>query len=179
MHNRLTRCACRSLRTCGRNAEGGTYGIELEVAVLVGHLVDGVANPTLLPHLALRAGEHVDLAHLEQRYRKIVEEGLLIHGIQLHERNGAGVGVQVLVGHQYAPTCRQALEVAIVEDGGRVGVECHLPVDARRGPLQAVRVNLLPVLRVGKRIVARDRKPVLNELRAPSLTERVPTCEKN
>lgn len=90
-----------------------------------------VGRGAVVAYLSLAAGEHVDLAHLDDGEDELVEKGGLVDGEPGDGGLGPGVGVQVLVGGEEALAVEQVDVVLVVEDvggadvvvGGVVGVE--------------------------------------------------------
>ena len=90
--------------------------------LLVGGGGAGVADGAVCPDLSLRAGEHLDLAHLDDGEDELVEERRLVDGELGDERPGGGVDEEVLVGGEEALAVLQVDVVLVVEGVGRPDV---------------------------------------------------------
>lgn len=72
--------------------------------------------PAMLPNLPPRPGQGRDVPHLHDRFRKVVEEQLVVVGVLLDERHrGRAPREEDLVGVQQAFACYYVLVVLVVE----------------------------------------------------------------
>lgn len=88
------------------------------------HQLAAVDPPAVLPDLAIGPGERREVSHLDHGLREVLEEDILVGGVQLDEvgRGGAG-GEEHLVGAEEAAVGEDVLVVLVVELEGRDGVE--------------------------------------------------------
>lgn len=139
-----------------------------------------VDTPAVGPDLAAGAGERRDVAHLDHGLSKVLEEDVLVGGVELHEvRRGGAAGEEHLVGAEQALVGQQVLVVLVVElEGGHVVQEEEVLVaTGPRAPLPQHRGRR----RVQRQVwdaVARLVVQPLPEARAPGVADRVATCTK-
>jgi hypothetical protein len=83
-----------------------------------------VDPPADLPDLAVGPRERRDVAHVNHRLRKVLEEDVLVCGVELDELGGGGaVGEENVVGGEQAAVREQVLVVLVVELEGGHGVQ--------------------------------------------------------
>ena len=104
-------------------------------------LIMRVPHPTLLPDLALGAGQDADLAHLPQWDSKLLKEGLLVLGEPLHQFYCPRVVEQRFVGGEQTQAGLEVLEVLVIEGERCHGVLEELDVGVEVGCLQGAVVS--------------------------------------
>ena len=83
-----------------------------------------VDPPAVLSDLAVGPGERRDVAHLDHGLREVLEEDVLVGGVELDEVAGGGAaGEEHLVGGEQAAVGEDVPVVLVVELEGRDGVE--------------------------------------------------------
>jgi hypothetical protein len=135
--------------------------------------------PAVAPDLAVSAGERRDVAHLHYGLREVLEEDVLIGGVELDElRCGGATGEEQLVGAEQPAVQQQVFVVLIVELEGRhmVQEEKVLVAAGARAP-GAQRRSHGPVECEVREAVARLVVKPLAEARAPGVANGVGTCE--
>lgn len=83
-----------------------------------------VDPPAVLPDLAIGPGERRDVAHLDNGAREVLEEDILVGGVELDKvSGGSAAGEEHLVGAEEATVGEDVFVVLVVELEGRDGVE--------------------------------------------------------
>lgn len=137
-----------------------------------------VDPPAVLPDLAVGPGERRDVAHLDHGLREVLEEDVLVGGVELDEVGGGGAaGEEDLVGGEQAAVGEDVLVVLVVELEGRDGVEEEeVLVAAGAGAARAQRRCVGRVQCEVREAVARLVVQTLPEARAPGIADGVATC---
>lgn len=137
-----------------------------------------VDPPALLPDLSISPGKRRDVAHLDHGLHEVLEEDVLVGGIELDKVRGGGVaGEEHLVGGEQATVCEDVLVVLVVELEWRDGVEEEevlVAAGARAAEAQRRRVGR--VQGEVREAVARLVVQALAEARAPGVADGVATC---
>jgi hypothetical protein len=137
-----------------------------------------VDPPADLPDLAVGPRERRDVAHVNHRLRKVLEEDVLVCGVELDELGGGGaVGEENLVGGEQAAVREQVLVVLVVELEGGHGVqeeEVLVAAGARATLAQRRRVGRVQL--VVREAVAGLVVQALAEAGAPRVADGVATC---
>lgn len=83
-----------------------------------------VDPPAVVPDLAGAPGERRDVAHLDNGAREVLEEDILVGGVELDKvSGGSAAGEEHLVGAEEATVGEDVFVVLVVELEGRDGVE--------------------------------------------------------
>ena len=138
-----------------------------------------VDPPAVVPDLAISAGERRDAAHLHHGLRKVLEEDVLVGGVELDESGrGGAAGEEHLVGAEQALVQQQVLVVLVVELEGRDVVEEEevLVAAGARAPWAEHR-GRSRVQREVREAVTRLVVQPLPEARAPRVANGVATCK--
>jgi hypothetical protein len=137
-----------------------------------------VDPPAVLPDLAVSPGERRDVAHLDHGLREVLEEDVLVGGVELDEVAGGGAAREEhLIGGKQAAVGEDVLVVLVVELEGRDGVEEEeVLVAPRARAARAQRRRVGHVQGQVREAVARLVVEALAEARAPGVADGVATC---
>ena len=139
-----------------------------------------VNPPAVAPDLAVAASDWRDVAHLHHGLREVLEEDVLVGGVELDEfRGGWAAGEEYLVGAEQALFHQQVFVVLVVELEWRhvVQEEEVLVAAGARAP-RAQHRRRRRVQREVWEAVARLVVQPLTEARAPRVANGVATCKK-
>ena len=138
-----------------------------------------VDPPAVVPDLAIAAGERRDVAHLHHGLGEVLEEYVLVGGVELDEsRRGGAAGEEHLVGAEQALAQQQVLVVLVVELEGRdvVQEEEVLVAAGAWAPRAQYRGRRRVQREVGEAVARLVVQP-LPEARAPCVADGVATCK--